>query len=63
MGTSANVEKRGFRGGAPRILGSTLFNWAINVTNTIFFIRALFEKHEEVAVGESKEKVFLACWQ
>ena len=56
-------KKEGLGAEPQGFLEATLFNWAINVTNTMFFIRALFEKHEEVAVGESKEKVFLACWQ
>ena len=48
------------------VLKTNPFILAINVTNdirSIFYIRLVLEKHKKVAVLESKESMFVACWQ
>ena len=49
---------------SPRKFSETVpFTLAINVTNAILHIRILLEKDKKVSVLESKEKMFVACWQ
>ena len=48
----------------PRMyLKTTLFTLAINVASALFHIRIVFEKHAKVAALESRESMFVICWQ